>query len=377
MVFCNECHCCGCRSQVDAETSTRSEKRNKAPRTSSRAAEGEAEAEAGTSADISRSYELDDEALLTRRDCAFWLTVWVLLLFPVPAARVVLRDHTAGQVLVGSLLGIGLALVWFGVQLWLARIMMHRLGQGLHLSRRLVDRCATFGGLAVTTKTRITDGAADQDDSLADARDEPAEAGEVENIGEATEAGRSASGLKASLAGLSWIEEALQEISAREEIQVDEDENTSEQNGAPAERDDSSPTTSTCCCSSACARFSFCRARCHQRSYVWCCLHHDLAVGFPAFRAHVREVILPLFLDNIRGGTMLAKRHIFKLTLRQLNWYVTQRERALQIAKRKHVSRGEINARRHKMDEVISLLDELLLGAAAGGSMSKVLLQYN
>jgi len=56
-----------------------------------------------------------NNARLTHTEFIAYTMVWATIMLPVPFFRVVLYDHTADQVLVGSIIGIALAALWFRV----------------------------------------------------------------------------------------------------------------------------------------------------------------------------------------------------------------------------------------------------------------------
>jgi len=61
------------------------------------------------------------------------LVNWTVILLPVPFSRIVLRDHTPKQVLVGSCLGISVVVVWMCIGFLAMHRCNHRLGESLRV----------------------------------------------------------------------------------------------------------------------------------------------------------------------------------------------------------------------------------------------------
>lgn len=66
-----------------------------------------------------RPWATKDE--LTHHEFVSYVSLWFLLMVPVPFMRVVLNDHSVSQVVVGMLVGILLALVWWRLTRWFQR----------------------------------------------------------------------------------------------------------------------------------------------------------------------------------------------------------------------------------------------------------------
>ncbi|CAE8660783.1 unnamed protein product [Polarella glacialis] len=71
---------------------------------------------------------LSRKAVMHHTEFLGYFTTWMLLLCPVPLMRVRLNDHSASQVLIGSLLGGVYAILWFNLVRWLSIRYRSQLG---------------------------------------------------------------------------------------------------------------------------------------------------------------------------------------------------------------------------------------------------------
>lgn len=65
---------------------------------------------------------------MSRGEFSAYLSVWVVLLFPVPISRILLNDHSPTQVLAGTLVGLVAVCVWFPFVLYVRSLLQDRVG---------------------------------------------------------------------------------------------------------------------------------------------------------------------------------------------------------------------------------------------------------
>lgn len=67
--------------------------------------------------------------ILSHAEFARFIMYWTFILAPVPFTRAILEDHTAGQVMAGTFIGISEALLWFAMVRHVQSLNNHKLGQ--------------------------------------------------------------------------------------------------------------------------------------------------------------------------------------------------------------------------------------------------------
>ena len=70
---------------------------------------------------------------MSRGEFSAYLSIWVVLLLPVPISRVLLFDHSPSQVLAGSLVGMFAASIWFPFILFLRKRFQQHVGDRILL----------------------------------------------------------------------------------------------------------------------------------------------------------------------------------------------------------------------------------------------------